>query len=111
MTSEDDAYLKSMNQKDPSAQCSEDQFEELMNFFEETSQLKQPYAAVDNPPVISYDEMEGSFNNAIDESARPLARGVYEHWKSRRLQRGNKPLMLNLKVWLAVDAYTFIRID
>ncbi|KAI9721444.1 MAG: hypothetical protein M1812_002206 [Candelaria pacifica] len=97
MTSEDDAYLKSMNRKASSAQCSEDQFEELMNFFEDTAQLKQPYAAVDNPPVVSFDEMEGSFDNAIDEIERPLARGVYEHWKSRRLRRGNKPLMLNLK--------------
>ncbi|KAI9796234.1 MAG: Enhancer of polycomb-like protein 1 [Candelina submexicana] len=97
LSSEDDVYLKSMNRKNPSALCSEDQFEELMNFFEETAQLKQPYAAVDCPPVVSYDEMEASFDDAIVENAKPLARGVYEHWKSRRLQRGNKPLMLNLK--------------
>lgn len=98
MTSEDDVFIKSMNRKAPSGYCSEDQFEQLMSYFEETAQLKQPFAAVDNPPVISYEEMETSFNDAMVESARPLARGVYEHWKGRRLQRGNKALMLNLKV-------------
>jgi enhancer of polycomb-like protein len=98
MTRDDDIFLKSMNRRNPSAQCSEDQFEQLMNYFEETAQLKQPFAAVDNPPVVSLEEMETSSGDALDKDTRPLARGVYEHWKGRRLQRGNRALMLNLKV-------------
>ncbi|KAI9818523.1 MAG: Enhancer of polycomb-like protein 1 [Pycnora praestabilis] len=98
MSGEDAVYLKSMNQKkSASTQCSEDQFEEVMNFFEETAQSKQPFAAVDNPPVVTYDEMESSFDETIDDHSRPFAKGIYEHWKSQRLKKGNLTLMSNLK--------------
>lgn len=103
MDEKDEVFLKSLNKKlNSSTQCSEDHFEEVMSFFEETAQAKQPYAAVDNPPVLSYDEMQSSFNENIDDSARNLAREIYEHWKSRRLEVGNKQLITSLKVSPAV---------
>lgn len=96
---EDDKFLKAFNNKrNASTQCSEDQFEEIMNFFEETAQTKQPYAAVDSPPVLTYDEIESSFDENIDESARLFAKDIYEHWKSRRLEAGNVSLITGLKV-------------
>jgi len=59
MTSDDVAFLKSYNQKKGKTNhCSEDEFEEVINFFEETTAIKQPYAAVDNSPVLSYEELE-----------------------------------------------------
>ena len=65
MDEEDDVFLKAINQKrDASKQCSEELFEEVMNFFETTAQSKQPYAAVDNTPVMSFDEIEESFVRA-----------------------------------------------
>ncbi|KAJ9657613.1 Enhancer of polycomb-like protein 1 [Coniosporium apollinis] len=98
MTADDDLFLKSMNQKKPaSQQCSEDQFEEVMYFFEETSASKQPFAAVDNPPVVSYEEMEASFDETISDSCRTFAREIYEHWKNQRLLKGNRALMPTLK--------------
>ncbi|KAF2086965.1 hypothetical protein K490DRAFT_43394 [Saccharata proteae CBS 121410] len=98
MTSEDEAFLKSMNASKPApAQCSEDQFEEVMNFFEETAQQKQPFAAVDNPPVVPYDEMEQSFDDTISEVSRKFAKDIYDHWKQQRLRRGNRSLMPSLK--------------
>ena len=69
-----------------------------MSFFEETAQTKQPYAAVDSPPVLTYDEMESSFDENIDEPARNFAKDIYDHWKSRRLEVGNVSLMTGLKV-------------
>ncbi|KAL9090164.1 MAG: hypothetical protein Q9165_005444 [Trypethelium subeluteriae] len=102
MTSEDEAWLKVLNAKRERGRnsigpCSEDAFEEVISFFEATAQTKQPFAAVDNPPVIPYDEMEEAFDDTIDTSARVFARDIYSHWKAQRLKRGNRPLMSNLK--------------
>lgn len=69
-----------------------------MNFFEETAQAKQPFASVDSPPVISYPEMEQSFDGLIEEKAKRFAKDIYEHWKSRRSMLGNQPLQPSLKV-------------
>ena len=99
LTEEDDASLKSLNGKrNASTQCSDDQFEEIMNFFEETSKTRQPFASVDNPPVISWEEMENSLDENFDDDLRAFAADTYEHWKVRRLKTGNQPLTPGLKV-------------
>ena len=99
MDEEDDAFLKSMNKKrNASTQCSEVQFEEVMDCFEETAQTKQPFAAVDSPPVLSYDEIESSIDDYLDDHARQFAKDIYEHWKARRLEAANKQLITSLKV-------------
>ncbi|EZF25990.1 hypothetical protein H112_01802 [Trichophyton rubrum D6] len=98
LVEEDDVALKIMNQKrDVSTQCTENQFEEVMSFFEETAQAKQPFAAVDNPPVVSYPEMEECFDGMIHDKLRPFVREIYESWKSRRTASGNRPLQPTLK--------------
>jgi enhancer of polycomb-like protein len=98
MTGDDLVFLKTYNQKrGKSVQCTEDEFEEVMNFFEETTQTKQPFASVDNAPVLTYDEMEAAFDETISESARRFAKDIYAHWKNQRLVKGNKPLMPVLK--------------
>lgn len=92
-----------MNKKrNASAQCTEDQFEEVMHCFEETAQAKQPYAAVDSPPVLSYEEIESSMDDYLEAHTAPFTRDIYEHWKARRLQAGNKPLVESLKVLLSL---------
>lgn len=80
MTSDDVAFLKSYNQKRQKGnQCSEDEFEEMINFFEETTATKQPFAAVDNSPVLPYEEFEAEFDDTIRESARRFAKDIYAH--------------------------------
>lgn len=104
MDEDDQSFLKSMNKKkNASTQCSEDEFEEVMNCFEETAQVKQPYAAVDSPPVLSYDEIESSMDDYLDDHARPFTREIYEHWKTRRLEAGNKSLIIGLKFETGAD--------
>ena len=99
MDEEDDAFLKSMNKKrNASTQCSEVEFEEVMHCFEETAQAKQPFAAVDSPPVLSYDEIESSIDDYLDDHAKHFAKDIYEHWKARRLEAGNKQIIASLKV-------------
>ncbi|KAJ6151053.1 Enhancer of polycomb-like protein 1 [Penicillium chermesinum] len=94
MTEEDDAFLKVFNQKrDPADRCSEDAFEATMNFFEETAQTKQPYAAVDNPPVLPFSEMEEAMDAAVEESVKHFAKDLYDHWKSRRSEGGGNHML------------------
>jgi enhancer of polycomb-like protein len=98
MTSDDVAFLKSYNEKrSKNNRCSEDEFEEVIYFFEETTTTKQPYAALDNSPVLAYEELEVEFDETISESARRFAKDIYEHWKNQRLLKGNRPLMPSLK--------------
>ncbi|KAI9797515.1 MAG: Enhancer of polycomb-like protein 1 [Piccolia ochrophora] len=98
MSSEDDEFLKTLNQnKSVSTQCTEDQFEEVMDCFEQTSQAKQPFAAVDNPPVVGFDEMQSLLEERLDEHVRAFAEEIYEHWKSSRINEGGKALMSSLK--------------
>jgi enhancer of polycomb-like protein len=103
MTEEDDVFLKIFNSKrDPSQQCSEDDFEATMNFFEETAQTKQPYAAVDSPPVLSFADMEEAMDAAVEESVKRFAKDIYEHWKSRRIETENHTIAPSLKVCRAM---------
>ena len=105
LTEEDDVCLRLINEKrSVSTQCSEDHFEEVMNFFEETAKNKQPFAAVDNPPVVAWEEMENSFDDNFDDDLRTHAIDIYGHWKSRRLDIGNQPLIPGLKVRLSDKA-------
>ncbi|KAJ5822791.1 hypothetical protein N7447_005131 [Penicillium robsamsonii] len=99
MTEEDDVFLKIMNQKrDPSAgRCTEDIFEEVMNFFEETAQIKQPYASIDNPPVLSFAEMQDMMDATLEDPMKIFAKEIYEHWKSRRMAVQNNALVPQLK--------------
>ena len=100
----DDEFLKLMNKaKTVSAQCSEGELEEVMNCFEETAQMKQPYAAVDSPPVLSWEEIEPVLEENLEEHARRFAKEIYEHWKSRRLESDNVSLITSLKVNRARD--------
>ena len=78
--------------------CSEDQFEEVMGFFEQTTHDKQPFAAVDNTPVLPLEELEEQFDETLKPAVRRLAKFVYEHWKSRRLESANHYLQPSLKV-------------
>ena len=69
-----------------------------MNVFEETAQLKQPYSAVDSPPVLSWDEIEPVLEENLEDHAKPFAKGLYEHWRSKRSEAGNRSLITSLKV-------------
>ncbi|KAF3038078.1 Enhancer of polycomb-like protein 1 [Didymella heteroderae] len=98
MTSDDVAFLKAYNQKRTKGpHCSEDEFEEVMNFFEETAQTKQPFSAVGDAPVLAYEDFESDFDETIGESARRFAKDIYPHWKNQRLLKGNRPLQPSLK--------------
>lgn len=99
MDEEDELALKVLNTTLPAehAPCTEDQFEEVMNFFEETAQTKQPFAAVDSPPVLPLEELQEQFDNTIPPHVKNLSKFLYEHWKARRTITGNRGLAPRLK--------------
>lgn len=100
MNEDDEQALKSLNGHHvgkKSVQCSEEWFEQLVNSFEETTAARQPFAAVDHPPVLSLEELESAFDEDVDDAAKPFAREVYEYWKERRATHDDHSLMAQLK--------------
>jgi enhancer of polycomb-like protein len=97
MTEDDEVFLKSYNQKrTPSAQLSEDDFEKIMEVFEDTSEFKAPYAAIDQT-VVPYDDMLQGLQELDKAKVMPHAKEIYEYWRSRRQASGNQPLHPMLK--------------
>lgn len=105
MTTEDDEWLQSYNlKKSPSAQCSEDDFEKIMEAFESTADRQAPFAAVDNT-VVGYDLMEISLKQEVDsKTVQAFASDVYEYWKERRQSSANRPLQPSLKFEIHQDS-------
>lgn len=106
MDEEDEVALTKINAnlKNGTAPCSEDQFEAVMDFFEETARNKQPFASVDNTPVLSLQDIEEQYDDAIDPAVRQWARSIYEHWKARRTVNGNHTVQPSLKFETSPDA-------
>jgi enhancer of polycomb-like protein len=103
MTTEDDTYLKSYNQKKtPLTQCSENDFEKIMEVFESTADRQTPFAAVDNT-VITYDIMEFTLKQEVDEKVVAFSKDIYEYWKTRRQCSSNRPLQPTLKFEMHQD--------
>ncbi|KAI1429505.1 enhancer of polycomb-like-domain-containing protein [Xylaria sp. FL1777] len=98
MTSEDDEFLKNYNSKRPAnAHLSEDDFERIMEVFEDTAAESAPYAEVDNT-FVPYELMSQAMNHHIREkSVQGHAKNIYEYWRSRRQVAGNKSLHPSLK--------------
>ena len=98
LSHDDLSFLNSVQGTFDSAQlCAEDEIEELMYFFEETSSIRQAYASVDDSPVVGWDEMESALGDASDGHPRHLAKLVYEHWRTRRSKNDNRRLTATLK--------------
>lgn len=97
MTTEDDEFLKQYNSKRAAADSlSEDEFERIMDVFEETATAQTPFASVDNT-VAPYDTMVPSLNQLGLAHIMPHAKAIYEYWKSRRLECGNVSIHPTLK--------------
>ncbi|KAJ4424644.1 Enhancer of polycomb-like protein 1 [Gnomoniopsis sp. IMI 355080] len=86
MTEEDEAFLKAYNAKyPPSQQLSEDDFERIMDVFEETASLSTPYAAVDKTIAPYSDMVSGLARLGVAmPHTNNLEKELYEYWRSRR---------------------------
>jgi enhancer of polycomb-like protein len=96
MTTEDDAFLKAFNQKRSGQKCSEDDFERIMEAFEDTAAEQAPFASIDNT-VIPFETMQLALKQQVLPKVQVFAKDIYEHWKVRRQESGNTPLQPSLK--------------
>jgi enhancer of polycomb-like protein len=106
MSEEDAKFLAQLNDgrdvhgqpvKEKISQCSEDVFEEAMDFFEETSQRLQPFAGLDNAPILSLQEMEQAREEPISADAQKFLKLIYQYWVSKK---DNRSIMPAIKVRL-----------
>lgn len=106
MNEDDAAFLAQFNEgkdasgqplKDKSKQCSEDTFEEVMNFFEEVSKREQPFANLGSAPLLTLDEMRNACDDdePLSSDAQYFLSSVYEYWSGRK---GDRPMMPSIKV-------------
>ncbi|KAI1284604.1 peptidase M22, glycoprotease [Xylaria sp. FL0933] len=98
MTTEDDEFLRNYNSKRPiNAHLSEDDFERIMEVFEDTAAESAPFAEVDNT-FVPFELMSQAINFQIREkSVQNHSKNIYEYWRSRRQATGNKSLHPSLK--------------
>lgn len=97
MTTEDNTFLKEYNGKPPAGgPLSEDDFEYIMEVFEDTAAEQTPFASVDNT-VAAYDVMVPGLNHIGTPSIMQHAKAIYEYWKSRRQEMSNRPIHPTLK--------------
>ncbi|KAG5973286.1 Enhancer of polycomb-like protein 1 [Claviceps cyperi] len=97
MSSDDAQFLKTYNAKSPAGgPLSEDDFERIMEVFEDTAAEQTPFASVDNT-IVAYDMMVSSLNHLDSPSILQHAKAIYEYWKTGRLAVGNQPLQPSLK--------------
>lgn len=101
MDEEDEIALKLINARLPQP-ISEDVFEEVMSFFEETASNKQPFAAVDSPPVLTLEEIEDRYDDTVSTGVRKHGKLVYSYWRTRRSQNNNDLIQPHLKVSIQV---------
>lgn len=96
MTEEDEEFVKSYNQKrSAGTQLSEDDFEQIMEVFEDTASISTPYASVDKT-IVPYDHMVAGLNELQLPKVMIHAKEIYEYWKSQRTAVGG-PLHPALK--------------
>lgn len=97
MTEDDEVFLKSYNQKrGANPHLSENDFERIMEVFEETAYIQTPFASVDQT-IVTYDQMLQGLGELDKAKTMPHAKQIYEYWKSRRQASGNRPLHPTLK--------------
>lgn len=97
MTEDDETFLKSYNMKlTPSARLSEDDFERIMDVYEDMAANITPFSAIDQT-VPSYQEMLRGLEPLDSTKVMVHAKQIYEYWKSRREISKNRPLNPTLK--------------
>ncbi|KAK6610779.1 hypothetical protein ACHAPC_007188 [Botrytis cinerea] len=98
MTTEDEIFLKDYNKRKTlsNQQLSEDNFEKLMEIFEETAENKTPWASIDKT-LVSFETMKEVIKERGEEKIFGHLKELYEYWKSRRHACDNHGIQPSLK--------------
>lgn len=101
MSAEDEKFLEKINQaskRSSSGQYKVDDFELIMDHLENTAQQRQPFLSIDVTNILSYEEMETSFDGFISEKLKSFAKHIYQHWKEQKIAREGRAIIPVLKV-------------
>jgi enhancer of polycomb-like protein len=105
MSAEDEKFLEKMNAtKRPGGgqPCKIEDFEKIMDAFENIAQEKQPYMAMDVEKILSYEELASGFDGSLSNDLIKFAALIYSHWREQRISREGRPIIPILKVCSAV---------
>jgi hypothetical protein len=69
-----------------------------MDHFEKTALQRQPYLSMDVSTIISYEEIETTFDGIISDKLRIFAKHIYQHWKDTKVAREGRAIIPVLKV-------------
>lgn len=97
---EDEKFVATLNESKAAkdgGRVTLDLFEEVVSFFEATASIRQPFATIDNAPVLSFEEIQSAFDYTISDDGQKWASEIYPHWHALRLAKSNQALMPVLK--------------
>ncbi|RPB16064.1 hypothetical protein P167DRAFT_481593 [Morchella conica CCBAS932] len=100
VSTEDEKYLEKLNaitKRPNGAQCKVNDFELIMDHFEKTALQRQPYLSMDVSTIISYEEIETTFDGIISDKLRIFAKHIYQHWKDAKVAREGRAIIPVLK--------------
>ena len=100
MSLEDDKYLGKLNstRKSSLPPITEDDFETIMDLYENAIQQTQPYLSMDVMNILPFEELEHAFDEALDANLKAVAKSVYSYWKEQKIARAGRSIIPCLKV-------------
>ncbi|CCG83364.1 Enhancer of polycomb-like protein 1 [Taphrina deformans PYCC 5710] len=96
MDEQDLEWLEQFNaERKNNTVISEDAFEWIVQQLESTINTKQPFLSTAPDSILSYEELESSFDEetSVAKTHKAFAKFVYPHWRARRVANGGKPIM------------------
>jgi enhancer of polycomb-like protein len=100
MSEADDAYLAKLNaSRKPLPPITEDEFETIIDLYENAIQAAQPYLSMDVTNIIPFEELEHAFEDTLDANLRAAAKQIYPYWKEQKINRGGRTIIPCLKVY------------
>jgi enhancer of polycomb-like protein len=101
MSEEDDKYLAELNASQAKANLptiTEDEFESLIELYENQIKEMQPYLTLDVNNIIGYDELAASFIADMNDNVRSVSKPIYDYWRGHKIVRTGKSIIPCLKV-------------
>lgn len=99
MSEADDVYLAKLNasRKPTLPPITEDEFESIVELYENAIQVTQPYLSMDVANIIPFEELEHAFENILDSNLRAAAKQIYPYWKEQKINRDGQSIIPSLK--------------
>ncbi|BFZ57267.1 Enhancer of polycomb-like protein 1 [Savitreella phatthalungensis] len=100
MDEQDEEWLDKFNVgRKGNTAISEEAFECIIQQFELTINVKQPFLSTAPDSILPFEELQSAFDDeqAIGRPHKAYAKFVYPHWRDRRVANGGRPIMPMLR--------------